>query len=53
MRVRGHAGSSSMPMDKSQCFMLSRLLLYMDRLLARYPNARLRDSGDCPLAGWA
>jgi transitional endoplasmic reticulum ATPase len=37
MRVRNCAGSLSTE-DKSQCFMLSRVLLYMDRLLARYPT---------------
>jgi len=35
MRVRNYAGSLS-TQDKSQCFMLSRVLLYMHRLLARY-----------------
>ncbi len=38
MRVRGHAGSSSIPMDQSQRFMLSRVLVYMDRLLDKYPR---------------
>ncbi len=37
MRVRNCTGSLSTE-DKSQCFMLSRVLLYMDRLLARYPK---------------
>ncbi len=39
MRVRDCAGSlSHVAEDKSQCFMLSRVLLYMDRLLVRYPT---------------
>ena len=37
MRVRNCADSLSTE-DKSQCFMLGRVLLYMDRLLARYPT---------------
>ena len=37
MRVRNYAGSLS-TQDRSQCFMLSRVLLYMHRLLARYPK---------------
>ncbi|MFH0823699.1 MAG: ATP-binding protein [Pseudomonadota bacterium] len=37
MRVRGSAGSPPHVVeDKSRCFMLSRLLLYMDRLLDKY-----------------
>ena len=37
MRVRNHAGSSShVEEDKSQCFLLSRVLVYVDRLLARF-----------------
>ncbi len=38
MRFRSHSGSSSMPMDQSQRFMLSRVLVYMDRLLDKYPR---------------
>ncbi len=37
MRVRV-ASSSSMPMDQSQRFMLSRVLVYMDRLLDKHPR---------------
>jgi len=37
MRIRNHTGSLSTE-DKSQCFVPSRVLLYMDRLLARYPK---------------
>jgi hypothetical protein len=37
MRVRNFAGSLSIE-DKSQCFMLCHVLLYVDRLLAHYPN---------------
>ena len=37
MRLRGHAISlAQVAEDKSQCFMLSRVLLYMDRLLAHF-----------------
>ncbi len=35
MRVRRHAGSSPMPMDGSHSFMLSRVLVYMDRFLEK------------------
>jgi len=36
MRIRGNTGSlAHTGEDRSQCFMLSRILLYMDRLLAR------------------
>ncbi len=39
MRVRTHTGSiPHMPEDKSHCFMLSRVLVYMGRLLTRYPK---------------
>ena len=38
MALGSFAGLTPVPMDKSQCFMLSRVLLYMDRLLARYPK---------------
>jgi hypothetical protein len=37
MRVRNCTGSLSTE-DKSQCFLLSRVVLYVDRLLARYPK---------------
>ena len=37
MRVRNCAGSLSTE-DISQCFLLSRVVLYVDRLLARYPK---------------
>ena len=37
MRVRNHASSSShVEEDKSQCFLLNRVLVYVDRLLARF-----------------
>ncbi len=38
MRVRRHTGSSPMPMDGSHSFMLSRVLVYMDRLLEKHPS---------------
>ena len=39
MRGRGLSGSSSNAVeDKSQCFVLSRVLLYLDRLLTRFPK---------------
>jgi len=38
MAHRSFAGSTPVPMDESQCFLLSRVLIYMDRLLARYPK---------------
>ena len=39
MRVRNRTGSlSKASLDESQAFMLRRVLLYMDRLLARFPN---------------
>jgi transitional endoplasmic reticulum ATPase len=37
MRVRNCAASLPTE-DKSQCFLLSRVVLYVDRLLARYPK---------------
>jgi hypothetical protein len=36
MRVRRGSDAGSLPLDESQSFMLGRLVLYMDRLLARY-----------------
>jgi transitional endoplasmic reticulum ATPase len=36
MRFRGHSDSAAMPMDKSQRFMMGRVLIYMDRLLTRF-----------------
>ena len=38
MRVRNRTGSLKASLDESQAFMLRRVLLYMDRLLARFPN---------------
>ena len=38
MRVRRHSVSSVVPMDSSHSFMLSRVLVYMDRLLEKHPS---------------
>ena len=38
MALRSFAGLTPMPIDKSQCFILSRVLLYVDRLLGCHPN---------------
>ena len=38
MALRSFAGLTPVSMDESQCFLLSRVLIYMDRLLACYPK---------------
>jgi SpoVK/Ycf46/Vps4 family AAA+-type ATPase len=38
MALRSFAGSTPVQMDASQCFMLSRILVYSDRLLDQYPK---------------
>ena len=38
MRVRSNSHSLSMPIDQSQCFMLKRLSVCLDRLLDKRPN---------------
>ena len=41
MRVRGYSGSSSMPVDSTQCFLMGRLVVYLERLLSRYERLDL------------
>lgn len=36
MRVGKHSGSTAIPIDPSQCFMLRTLTVYVDRLLAKH-----------------